>query len=253
MILKALTMQTLYAIDNSTPGIGESTPPRYCTGVVPKVFLLDDNSDALLELERRLTQSDKLNIVGASLKSLDRQIINKNMADVFLVRANRNDPRACQFVARLCCLVSERPVVAVTDACDSATVMRLFMQGATGCVVSPISLPECEKVLFLALSHSMAACNQAMGAVLSGLRTVGATTAAGQGLSRRKREILQLLFLGFSNKDIAVQLNLGLATVHTHLTRMFKSLGARSRGEALDKYLKLLKEPDSCAMRNSAS
>lgn len=51
------------------------------------------------------------------------------------------------------------------------------------------------------------------------------------GLTPREREIALLLREGIGNKDLARQLDLGLATVKTHLIHLFRKTGARSRTE----------------------
>ncbi|AOE85315.1 helix-turn-helix transcriptional regulator [Pseudomonas sp. TCU-HL1] len=50
-------------------------------------------------------------------------------------------------------------------------------------------------------------------------------------LTPREREIALLLREGLGNKDLARQLDLGLATVKTHLIHLFRKTGARSRTE----------------------
>ncbi|BAN47378.1 helix-turn-helix transcriptional regulator [Metapseudomonas resinovorans] len=51
------------------------------------------------------------------------------------------------------------------------------------------------------------------------------------GLTPKEREIALLLREGLSNKDLARQLDLGLATVKTHMIHLFRKSGARSRTE----------------------
>lgn len=55
------------------------------------------------------------------------------------------------------------------------------------------------------------------------------------GFTPREQEIALLLREGLSNKDLARQLNLGLATVKTHLIHLFRKTGARSRTELVRK------------------
>jgi DNA-binding CsgD family transcriptional regulator len=50
-------------------------------------------------------------------------------------------------------------------------------------------------------------------------------------LTPREQEIALLLREGLSNKDLARHLDLGLATVKTHLIHLFRKTGARSRTE----------------------
>ncbi|HEY9475447.1 MAG TPA: helix-turn-helix transcriptional regulator, partial [Mycobacteriales bacterium] len=59
---------------------------------------------------------------------------------------------------------------------------------------------------------------------LSG-RQVGAFT-------RREKAVADLLAVGLSNAEIAGRLYLTVKTVETHLTRIYRKLGVRSRGAA---------------------
>ncbi len=56
------------------------------------------------------------------------------------------------------------------------------------------------------------------------------------GLSRREREILQLLSRGLANKEIADQLGLSVETVRVHLKRIYDKLHVHSRTEAAMRY-----------------
>lgn len=60
-------------------------------------------------------------------------------------------------------------------------------------------------------------------------------TDAFLGLTPREQEIALLLREGLANKDLARQLDLGLATVKTHLIHLFRKTGARSRTELVRK------------------
>ncbi|MET8328112.1 response regulator transcription factor [Streptomyces sp. NPDC005181] len=57
--------------------------------------------------------------------------------------------------------------------------------------------------------------------------------AAGQSLSGREREVLELVAKGTSNREIAAELFISEATVKTHLTHIFTKLGAKDRAAAV--------------------
>ena len=53
------------------------------------------------------------------------------------------------------------------------------------------------------------------------------------GLSNRQQQIARDLFLGMSDKQIATELNISVATVRTHLGRMFSKYGVQDRSELI--------------------
>lgn len=55
------------------------------------------------------------------------------------------------------------------------------------------------------------------------------------GLSERETEVLGLLAVGLSNKEIAAKLGVSPNTVKTHVARLLEKLGARRRTEAIQK------------------
>jgi DNA-binding CsgD family transcriptional regulator len=62
------------------------------------------------------------------------------------------------------------------------------------------------------------------------------------GITPRELEILELIALGLSNREIAERVNLSENTVKTHSSRVFDKLGARRRTQAvqLGKTLRLI-------------
>lgn len=60
-----------------------------------------------------------------------------------------------------------------------------------------------------------------------------APTPADIQLSGREAEVLKFLARGFSNKEIADQIELSVETVRTYLKSIYKKLHVRSRTEAV--------------------
>lgn len=57
-------------------------------------------------------------------------------------------------------------------------------------------------------------------------------------LSKRELEILELISWGYSDKEIACNLNISARTVQTHVTRIVIKLGARNRPNAVANYMR---------------
>lgn len=62
-------------------------------------------------------------------------------------------------------------------------------------------------------------------------------SAEAQSLSPREAEVLDLLAKGFLYKEIADQMKVSYATVHTHIRHVYEKLHVRSRTEAVAKHL----------------
>jgi DNA-binding NarL/FixJ family response regulator len=73
---------------------------------------------------------------------------------------------------------------------------------------------------------------------------IGRSIARGYGLiesrrplTRREREVLQLLLLGSSEADAAARLGLTVRSLHQHVVSIHQKLGVRSRGELVSHFL----------------
>ena len=68
------------------------------------------------------------------------------------------------------------------------------------------------------------------GAVVTGyLHSESAEPATDEKLSEREREVVMRIARGFSNKEIAAELNLSVKTVETYKSRVAEKLGLHSR------------------------
>jgi DNA-binding CsgD family transcriptional regulator len=50
-------------------------------------------------------------------------------------------------------------------------------------------------------------------------------------------EVIDTVCRGYTNLEIARHLNIGLATVKTHLVHVFKKVGVQTRGELISRML----------------
>lgn len=120
-------------------------------------------------------------------------------------------------------------VIALTRHDDAAYVRELLAAGAAGYVLKQSASGELLKAIRVAASG---------GHYLDGSLTERAS-AAPSGVSRhgerppritgRESEVLRLMSVGHSNKDIATALNLSVKTVEVHKANAMRKLGLRGR------------------------
>jgi DNA-binding NarL/FixJ family response regulator len=180
-----------------------------------KVAVLAEDDIVLVRLEETLT--------AAGFEVTERA------ADV-IVLGCRSGRRACfAQVREVTKAAPEASVVAVLASTDGGDARRALDAGASGVV-------------------RLDAIDAALAATVDAV--VGGQVCApreqrkalhGGTLTKREKEVLGLVVMGFSNGEIASQLYLAESTVKSHLSSAFKKLGVRFRNEAVA----LILDPDA--------
>jgi DNA-binding NarL/FixJ family response regulator len=116
-------------------------------------------------------------------------------------------------------------VVTMPDDAPNATLRRALRAGASGIVL--------DGAVDKALVPTAKAVAAGQIAVPRALRS----QIAPRPLSYREKQILGLVVLGFTNREIADKLYLAESTVKTHLSSAFSKLDAHSRAEAAARIL----------------
>jgi DNA-binding NarL/FixJ family response regulator len=128
------------------------------------------------------------------------------------------------------------PIVMFSARTDAEAVINSMMAGACGYLTKPAAANKILLALKKAIDGSMVLCQTAEKAMLDGLHTMGRSSTVTR-LTHREQDIMGCLCRRLANKEIAESLGISAATVHAHLSKIFKKLNAHSRAEAIRKYL----------------
>lgn len=103
-----------------------------------------------------------------------------------------------------------------------------FLELARSIGVSGVILKSTTGAMLVEMLHRVAAGERV------GLEHVtrGARAASSDDLSAREREVLALIALGYSNREIADELFLSIDTIKTYVRRLFTKLGVSNRTQA---------------------
>jgi DNA-binding NarL/FixJ family response regulator len=124
--------------------------------------------------------------------------------------------RACGETQPETCILAVMPAGAA-----NASLRRVLLAGVTGIVLDD----NLERTLVPTARATLAGQLTVPTALLRQI--------APQPLSHREKQILALVMLGHTNREIAHKLYLAESTVKTHLSSAFRKLDARSRSEAV--------------------
>lgn len=138
---------------------------------------------------------------------------------------------------RTCCAASGRcAIVALGLHADDDAIADLLEAGAAGHVTIEDSIDDLVRVL-LAASNGELCCTPRVMRMVQ-LRLLDAPPERGGAdrvgcLSPREKQVLELVRLGRSNKEVARELCLEVATVKNHMHNVISKLQVHSRREAV--------------------
>ena len=199
------------------------------------VFLVAENCLLRDTLVRVLRKKEDLVVIGAisfSPSALDE--ISAARPDVVLFDSPRialSGPRA---IARMREAGQRAKVVMIGMEEDEATFLRAVGEGVVGYVLEDASAAENVRVI-RAVAAGEAVCPPQYSTLLFeyAARDISFSYSPSHeirfGLSRREQQLVSLLRLGLTNKEIGNRLNLSEKTIKNHIHRMLRKVGASDR------------------------
>jgi two-component system response regulator FixJ len=201
-------------------------PPRSCVHLVDDDAAVRQGVAMLLRAARlRVVTYDSAVAFLAALDTLDPSAPACVLSDVRMPEID-----GIELVERLRAAGNTLPVVMMTAHGDVLTAVRAMKAGANDFIEKPFE----DTVLLAAIENVLAAASAAAAPAESALPdTFAAAACRVAQLSRREREVLDLLVAGRSNKVVAHELSLSERTVEVHRARMLERLGVRTLPEAV--------------------
>ena len=199
-----------------------------------RVFLIAASPLARAALQNRLkAQNAKIVGTAAAIDALNSDLSDAQ-ADVLLVDAAGESPEAIIESLVDSDLAAEIPTVVLTEAASAAASARALQAGIRALLPNEISSDQ------LAAALQAAAAGLVVLHPAEILEAFPAVTPASQPLAelpepltRREREVLQMLAAGLANKEIAARLNISDHTAKFHVAAILGKLGAATRAEAV--------------------
>jgi two-component system response regulator NreC len=190
------------------------------------VVLVDDHAVVRGALRALLEGQADLAVVGeAGDLAAAREAIAAEAPRVLVLDVNLPDGLAVDSVAQLREAAPGTEIVLLTMERDLGLARRALEAGARGYLFKDSAHVE----LIEAVRAAAAGSRYLAPAVAAGLR--GEPGEEEQPLSPRESEVLKLMALGHTNREIGEQLALSVRTVETHRAHIQQKLGLSSRPE----------------------
>ena len=199
-----------------------------------RVFLITASPLARVALQNRL-KAQSVKIVGsaATIDAFGGDLSDSH-ADVLLVDA-AGEPSESMIESLVDSdLAAEIPIVLLTEATSPATSAQAVQAGIRAVLPNEVSTDQIAAALQAAAAGLVVLHPAEIPAAFR------ASTPASQPLAelpepltRREREVLQMLAAGLANKEIAARLNISDHTAKFHVASILGKLGAATRTEAV--------------------
>ncbi len=203
-----------------------------------KVFVVTENRLLRETLVRLFRKRSEINIVGdACCSDSSIEVITSAKSELLLLDCFNTKQVSDDWLVDLQESIPEIKIVLFGMDEDPDVFLRAVRLGIAGYVLKSASSTDLLDAVGT-VAEGEAACPPKFCKVL--FKTLAAITtevkderAATQfDLTRRQRELMSLVAMGLSNKEIAANLNLSEFTVKNHIYRVMKQVDAQNRHEA---------------------
>jgi NarL family two-component system response regulator YdfI len=201
---------------------------------VIRVFLIAASSLARSALQNRL-KAPSVKVVGsaASIDALSSDL-SDTQADVLLVDTAGESPEAVIESLADSDLAAEIPIIVLSEAASPAMSAQALQAGLRAALPAEISSDQLTAALQAAAAGLVVLHPTEIPATFQGAAPASQPLAElPEPLTRREREVLQMLAAGLANKEIAARLNISDHTAKFHVAAILGKLGAATRTEAV--------------------
>ena len=202
------------------------------------VSIVEDDAQVRASLARLIDSSPGFRCVsqhGSAENALSE--IPKMNSEVVLMDINLPGINGVECVRRLKPQMPTTQVIMLTVYQNTEHIFNALAAGATGYMLKQTPPAELLSAIRDVQGGGSPMSGHIARKIVQSFQQTGMAAAEAQSLSPREAEVLDLLAKGFLYKEIADQMKVTYATVHTHIRHIYEKLHVRSRTEAVAKHL----------------
>lgn len=198
------------------------------------VVIADDHQLVRQGLRRYLETAEDISVVGEASGGVEAvRVVGELRPDVIVLDVRMDDLDGIEATKQIRESSPETGVVILTGHEEERVVLEAMRAGARGYVLKARDAEHLVSTVRLVAGGNMVIDPDAAGAVADQLDGESGRFGALGDLTKRELEVLRLLAMGHTNRQIAERLFISPDTVKTHLEHIYQKLGAPDRTAAV--------------------
>ena len=196
-----------------------------------RVLIVDDHAMLRSGLKNFLYGYEWLELAGEASSGAEAvEFCSTHEVDVVLMDMMMPGMNGWEATRRIIALGKPVKIIILTSFHEQDLVEDALKAGATSYLLKNVTAEELASAIQDAYTGKSTLAPEATEALIQATRQ---QRGIGFDLTKREKEVLELLVDGKSNNEIAILLSISLATVRFHLTNIYTKFGAKNRIEAV--------------------
>ncbi len=197
-----------------------------------RVFIVEDHQVVLQGLQMIIASQTDMTVVGTATNGQEAiQMLERIQPDVIVFDISMPIMNGIRMTENLIAMGIKSHLLALTANEDRAYVSQLLRDGISGFLLKRSAAEDLVKAIRCVAKGERFIDPAIPARLISQDPKISDSASSGHGLSEREEQVLMLLAKGFTNKEVAVKLNISVKTIETHKSRAMLKCGLRSRAE----------------------
>jgi DNA-binding NarL/FixJ family response regulator len=197
-----------------------------------RIFLADDHAVVREGLKTLVNAQSDMQVVGEASDGAEVWALARGCAaDVVIMDISMPQVNGAEATMQMRKHCPDTKVLALSVHEDTGYLRKLLEAGASGYVLKRSAAETLIQAIRMVSDGGVYLDPAIAGKIVGGL--IGRSAAVGEPpdveLSERETDVIRLIAQGYSNKEIATQLNLSVKTIETYKARAMEKTGLDSR------------------------